>query len=320
MKEESPVVAGREALVAALLERHRSAEERVRHPAWAWQGTGLFATAEVFPTECLWLRVRGSADFLTLGLPLQAGFPTLERLFANRFSLPEALVLAAVERDGDPFFNALSHLFGVTLQVEGLVAAPEETASLWCGTWQGGEAPPMTCCLVLTPAVAERMASVGHWVASHPTLAQECVRTQLLLAQFPLMAEELATLSVGDAIALPEWTEAVGERRATLRFPALLHVPMAQIVSGAWVPMGAPAPLPEEESGMCSVVFASPHQLSVGQLLAWCRGAFEEGVMVTQSSQLVLEANGRRLAWGRLERFGAQAVLLIDGVEEKASC
>ena len=320
MKEESPVFAGREALVAALLERHRSAEERVRHPAWAWQGTGLFATAEVFPTECLWLRVRGSADFLTLGLPLQAGFPTLERLFANRFSLPEALVLAAVERDGGPFFNALSHLFGVTLQVEGLVAAPEDAASLWCGTWQGGEAPPMTCCLVLTPAVAERMASVGHWVALHPSLAQECVRTQLLLAQFPLMTEERATLSVGDAIALPEWTEAVGERRATLRFPALLHVPMAQIASGAWVPMGEPAPLPEDEVGMCSVVFASPLQLSVGQLLAWCRGSFEEGVMVAQSSQLVLEANGRRLAWGRLERFGAQAVLLIDGVEEKASC
>ena len=318
MREESPVFAGREALVAALLERHRSAEERVRHPAWAWQGTGLFATAEVFPTECLWLRVRGSADCLTLGLPLQAGFPTLERLFANRFSLPEALVLAAVERDGGPFFNALSHLFGVTLQVEGLVAAPEETASLWCGTWQGVEASPITCCLVLTPAVAERMASVGHWVASHPTLAQESVRTQLRLAQFPLMAEELAALSVGDAIALPEWTEAVGERRATLRFPALLHVPMAQVASGAWVPMGEPAPLPEEVVGMYSVVFASPLQLSVGQLLAWCRGDVEEGVMVAQPSQLVLEVEGHRLAWGRLEHFGAQAVLLIDGVEERA--
>ena len=320
MKEVSSVFAGREALVAAVLERHCSAEERVRHPAWAWQGSGRFATAEVLPTECLWLRVRASVDSLTLGLPLQAAFPTLERLFANRFSLPEALVLAAVERDGGPFFNTLSQLFGVTLQVEGLVAAPEETASLWCGTWQGTEASPITCCLVLTPAVAERMASVGHWVASHPTLAQACVRTQLRLAQFPLMAEELAVLSVGDAIALPEWTEAVGERRASLRFSALLHVPMAQVASGAWVPMGEPAPLPEEDAGMCSVGVASPLHLSVGQVLAWCRGDFEEGVMVAQPAQLVLEVNGRRLAWGRLERFGAQAVLVIDGVEEHASC
>ena len=60
--------------------------------------------------------------------------------------------------------------------------------------------------------------------------------------------------------------------------------------------------------------------LSVGQVLAWCRGDFEEGVMVAQPAQLVLEVNGHRLAWGRLERFGAQAVLVIDGVEEHALC
>ena len=51
MKEESSVFAGREALVAAVLERHCSAEERVRHPAWAWQGSGRFATAEVLQPQ-----------------------------------------------------------------------------------------------------------------------------------------------------------------------------------------------------------------------------------------------------------------------------
>ena len=289
----------------------------VSHPAWHWLGSqGRLESSAVQPSACEWVHVRLGAAEVVLGLPAQAACPMLQRFFAERNSVPEALRLAAVERDCAALLDALAQLVGAAVEVLSLADPPSAEVPLWWGRWSDlatGEA--VVCGIGLPAAFAERMAAVGHWEVTHPTLAQEPLEVQVVLAQVWLTAEEVANLTAGDALCLPEWSAAEEERGAMAQLGAVAQRPVGLTAEGRLEARGPWVAVPEEVASMVQVVWGLPVAVSVERILAWGRGEGDLGVRWSQVEPIALVKGGRRLAWGRLDRLGEQFIVAIDGVE-----
>ena len=294
-----------------------SAAAWVSHPAWVWQGSqGRLESSAVKPSACEWVHVRFGAEEVVLGLPAQAACPMLQRFFAERDNVPDALRLAAVERDCAALFDALAQLFGATVEVLSLANPPSDEVPLWWGRWSDlatGEA--VVCGIGLTAAFAERMAAVGHWEVTHSTVAQETLEVQVMLAQVWLTTEEVANLTAGDALCLPEGSEAALERCAVAQLGTVAQRPVGLTAEGRLEARGLWVAVPEEVASMVQVVWGLPFAVSVERLLAWGRGEGDLGVRWSQVEPIALVKGGRRLAWGRLDRLGEQVIVAIDGVE-----
>ena len=192
--------------------RRMSPAEILAHPAWrmplTWKESGAFLRSDaVAPAEAIWLNVRFEKEECALGLVPSPEFPDLSAIFPVRGEVPEAIVLAVIEKEVGPLFQALENTVRREFAVVGLRegGAPAESVAFRV-TDEGGE-ERASFALSLTPALVADLGRLDFLDAEHESVAAMKVKGEMVFAEFDLTAAEIAALKVGDHLLLPELAE-----------------------------------------------------------------------------------------------------------------
>ncbi|MBQ9430924.1 MAG: hypothetical protein IJU44_05165 [Kiritimatiellae bacterium] len=216
-------------------------------------------------------------------------FPELSKLWDNRAAVPEPILLALVERECGPLFQLLENAVRRQVRLAGLAG----TASLTEVRTVFAQVADIPFALTRSATVVNALGIIRHLDVTHPSLRAETLTAETEYAAFALQPTDLAALTVGDALLLPE----IGT------------VPPRLIVDGRLVADEAGV-APFAEDGRCRIVGAEPSSVTMGELL----DAAEKPHRTDGAppNQLRLLQNGKTIARGRLDRLGEQPAFIVE--------
>lgn len=264
----------------------KTADELIASPAWAmrvrWGDAEMrMRFAEDAPRDVIGLRIAFDGEEHFLGLGNRASFPDLNALWAEKKRLPDALVLALVEKECGNLLQLLENAVRAQLTVIGL-ADPEARASARGFEVTDAKGTRVAFfSMTVSPLVKEAFGDVSHIDTSHPEIRALEMPAAAEYASFLLNDAEAAGLAPGDCLLLPE---AEG--------PA----------PGRWIPQGVPA------DGRFHVVADAPGTLAFG--------ALADGVLpeVPPPGRLALVRDGKTLAVGSFCRLGIRPAFAVEEV------
>ena len=181
-----------------------SHEDILSSPAWAMpcrlgDTPCTMRQAKTRPAEVLPLAVRFEDEELILGLADTPAFPELHAVWDSRADVPDAILLALVEKDCGAFLQLLENAVRRQLKIVGLAQVSDASA---CFEIDGEE--PVVFTLDISPSIAEAFGNLRNIDVSHPSVRDAVLEAEAEFAAFALSAEELSSLAAGDAILLPE--------------------------------------------------------------------------------------------------------------------
>ena len=263
-----------------------SPSETLAHPAWTlpveWDGERAELRSDgTVPADAVAVRVRFGATPCVLALAASEAFPELSRLLPVRSAVPEAILLAEIEKEAGPLLAALEDATRMEVAVDGL-CEPVADATAFRIVRRGEDLVRFT--LTVASALLGALGDPRRLDASHPSIAELPLDCELEYAKINLSGEELAGLAVGDVILLPEMAE---------KTPARL------VLAGCG------------DAAALRVVDAEPARTTAG---AWLEAEGEIRCGRTEPCRLRLVKGGKTLATGSLALLGEHQVLRIEAI------
>jgi len=218
-------------------------------------------------------------------------FPDLDRIWDSRGDVPEALLLALVERECGDVFQMLENAVRSQMRLVGIGGAADGRRlafELSDGSLVFSIDASET---VLTAFGVLRNLDLSHESIRACTLESECE-----YAAFALGGEEVSALAPGDAILLPE----IG------------GVSPRYVVDGRFS-AGADGVLRFSGDGLFRVRAAEPGTMTLGELFDAAEKPFVPP-SPAHGLQLRLVKDGRRIASGRLDRLADQFAFMVEAI------
>lgn len=279
-----------------------SPEEILASPAWAMpcrlgEAQCTMRLDETRPAETLDLSVALDGEEHVVGIADSEAFPDLHAVWASRAEVPEQVLLAIVEKDCGPLLQLIENAVRRQLKISGLAAAPAAPDSrLLCARVEGGDAQRISFTLTLSPSVENALGQLRCIDPAHPSVRETRLAAETEYASFVLPSGDLASLSPGDALLLPE----IGSISPRLVIEGLFVVSEGGVAR--W-----------NDDGILRVCAAEPSAIDAGALLDAASG--EKPLTAAQpqeNAQLKLVRSGAILARGHLGRIGSQSAFLVE--------
>lgn len=234
------------------------------------------------PRDVIGLRIAFDGEEHFLGLGNREIFPDLSALWNEKRRLPDALLLALIEKECGNLLQLLENAVRSQLTVIGL-AKPEarDGAQGFEVVSAKGNKLLLTFSLSLSHRVKSVFGDVAHIDTAHPEIRALEMPSLIQYAAFELNEDEAAALTPGDYLLLPETTN---------------------LASARWLPQGIP------NDGRYYVLAAEPAPLTFGNLTD---GALPP---IPEPDQLVLARNGRTLAAGHFCMLGRQRAFALEEI------
>ena len=260
--------------------------ETLAHPAWTlpveWNGEKAELRSDgIVPADAIAVRVRFGATPCVLALAASEAFPELSRLLPVRSAVPEAILLAEIEKEAGPLLAVLEDATRMEVAVDGLCEAAAD-ATAFRIVRDGEDLVRFT--LTVVPALLESLGDLRRLDAAHPSIAELPLDCELEYAKIDLSAEELAGLAAGDRILLPEMDG---------KTPARL------VLAG------------RGDAAALRVIDAEPARTTVG---AWLEAEGEIRRARTEPCRLRLVKGEKTLATGSLALLGEHPVMQIEAI------
>ncbi len=178
-------------------------------PAWAmkvrWNDDEMtLRCSKEAPRDVIGIRIAFDGEEHFLGLGNRTTFPDLNTLWTEKKNLPDALILALIEKECGALLQLLENAVRGQLTVLGL-ASPEERA----GT-QGFEVVDAHGQIVaffsmnVSRLITINFGDVAHIDTSHPEIRALEMPAFVQYARFLLNDDEAAAIASGDCLLLPE--------------------------------------------------------------------------------------------------------------------
>ncbi len=264
----------------------KTPDEILASPAWAmkvrWNDEEMILRcSKEAPRDVIGIRIAFDGEEHFLGLGNRSTFPDLNILWTEKKNLPDALILALIEKECGALLQLLENAVRCQLTVLGL-ASPEERA----GT-QGFEVVNARGEIIaffsmsISRLITLNFGDVAHIDTSHSEIRALEMRAFIQYATFSLNDAEAATITSGDCLLLPEAND-----------PS----------TAKWLMMGVPANesfyvIADEQA---SITFG---QMADGQLPA-----------IPPPNRLALVRNGKTIAVGCFCYLGQHPAFAIEEV------
>ena len=259
--------------------------------------------AEVEPSELEMqaLSVAFGDEPHTLFLARSPRFPDLDKVWDSRADMPEAILLALVEKECGPLFQMLENVVRKQMRLVGLESLTQSSQRdllLSVSAPLGEESVSAALVFSLTRSAAV-VAALG--VLRNLDLTHEAIRSQALVAEveyaaFAMPDADLAAIAPGDAVMLPE----IGTLEPRL------------VVGGRFVLDGNGSSSYAEDA-LVRIRAAEVRPVLLGEV-------FDAGktpialAAAEPGAQLRMVRNGKVVARGRLDRIGDQNAFIVEDV------
>lgn len=269
--------------------RLKRPEELLASPAWAMpcrlgEEQLTMRSGAVRPADALLLRVRFGDTPHTLAIAQSERFPELTRVWHARNEMPEAIILALVERECTAFLQLLENAMRKQLSIDGLGGS--------CGDDDFcGEVAGITFTLTRSAQLVDAFGRLGNLEAAHAAIRDEFCTAECEYASFAFNSQELDALAHGDAVVVPE-----------------LDTPSNRMIIEEKIVIEADGvSVPYASDTLCHIRSASPLQMRLGDVFD---GALQVPAATSVPLKLVLA--DKTVATGHLERLASQPVFIVE--------
>ena len=260
------------------------AEAVYASPAWAmtvrWDDRPcLLRRSGVVFRDVLGITIRLDDEEHFLGLGSQETFPDLKALWEVKNNLPDALKLALVEKECAPLLQLLENAARRQLSVVDVAPATARAGATGFEVVDDTGNVLASFDLDVSPALVTAFGQLKCLDLNHEAIRSMTRDAWAVYASFALTAEELANLTAGDFLMLPEAANGTAKWQTSLPQNDLLTI-------------ASPEPTP----------------LTFAQL------ADENLPPVPTPVLLQVYRQGKAIAQGRLDTLAGQPALAIEGV------
>ena len=242
----------------------------------------------VQPSDTLDLAILFGDERHSLRLARSTRFSELDKVWDSRADMPEPILLALVEKECGPLLQMLENAVRRQLRLVGLATSPDPDARML-----SAQVNDIVFSLTRSETVAAAFGILRHVDFASPELRAETFASEAEFAAFALAPADLASLSVGDALLVPE----IGS------------VPPRLVVDGRFV-VDESGVAPFADDGRCRVVAAEMRNVSLGELFDAAENP--RRVEGEAPGQLRLTQGGKTVAYGRLDRLGEQPAFVVE--------
>ena len=242
----------------------------------------------VQPSDTLDLAILFGDERHSLRLARSTRFSELDKVWDSRADMPEPILLALVEKECGPLLQMLENAVRRQLRLVGLATSPDPDARML-----SAQVNDIVFSLTRSETVAAAFGILRHVDFASPELRAETFASEAEFAAFALAPADLASLSVGAALLVPE----IGS------------VPPRLVVDGRFV-VDESGVAPFADDGRCRVVAAEMRNVSLGELFDAAENP--RRVEGEAPGQLRLMQSGKKIAHGRLERLGEQPAFVVE--------
>ncbi len=242
----------------------------------------------VQPSDTLDLAILFGDERHSLRLARSTRFSELDKVWDSRADMPEPILLALVEKECGPLLQMLENAVRRQLRLVGLATSPDPDARML-----SAQVNDIVFALTRSETVAAAFGILRHVDFASPELRAETFASEAEFAAFALAPADLASLSVGDALLVPE----IGS------------VPPRLVVDGRFV-VDESGVAPFADDGRCRVVAAEMRNVSLGELFDAAENP--RRVEGEAPGQLRLTQGGKTIAYGRLDRLGEQPAFIVE--------
>ncbi len=264
----------------------KTAEELMASPAWAM--TVRYGDEEMRlkfssapPRDVIGLRIAFDGEEHFLGLGNRETFPDLNILWHEKKRLPDALVLALIEKECGYLLQLLENAVRRQLKVIGLADPEERADAQGFEVTDAGGRIVASFSMTLSHMVKTSFGDVSNIDVSHPDIRAMEMSAQIQYASFMLNESDAAGIASGDYLLLPEASDPAGAK---------------------WLPQGAP------DDGRFHVLADTPATLTFGEL---ADGALPP---VPEPARLLLVRNGKKIAAGSFSLLAGRPAFATEEV------
>ena len=275
--------------------------------------TAVLRAASVEPavSDMLALSVSFGDEPHVLRLSRSPRFPDLDAIWDSRADVPDAILLALVERECGPLLQLLENavrkqlrLLGVEEDTRGAAEGAEPQRELFLRVSASPREKKddtsrdeIVFSLTRSPSVVSALGALRNLDLAHESIRSQSLPAEIEYAAFQMPDADLASLAPGDAVMLPE----IGAVAPRL------------IVAGRFVADGTGV-APYQEDSLCRVRGATGFTVRLGELFDAAEGdALKvEGLKVEGCAPLKLLRKGKTVASGRLGAVGEHPAFLVE--------
>lgn len=263
-------------------------------PAWAMpcrldEATVMLRMADVRPCDTMDISVLFDGTRHVLSIADSPRFTNLHALWPSRTEVPEALLLALVERDCGALLQLVENAMRQQLKVENLASEGPDAQTLFV------QVEDVVFGITRSTAVEAAFGQLRFIDSSHQAVRDATLPCETELASFALPAVDLASLAVGDALLLPE----VGTVAPRL------------VVDGRFV-VDENGVLPFKDDGRLRVLDAERRTITLGELFERAQSPVAEKAAGTPRLRLVV--SGRDAACGCLGQLASQPAFIVESL------
>lgn len=246
------------------------------------------------PVDTIDVAVSLEDEAVVLSLVDSPSFSDLHRLWPSRAEVPEQILLALVEKECSPLLQLVENATRRQLKIVGL--AKESPADRLCARVISQEGQDvLSFAITATPSIVRTFGRLNFIDSSDSSVRDTPVSSVTELAAFVLPAADIASLTVGDVLLLPE----VGTVAPRL------------IVDGRFVVDGNGVAIFKDD-GMLLVMDAEPREITLGEVLDHAKSPSSPTAPTPTALKLV--SSGRTIAFGRLDRLASQPAFVVESL------
>lgn len=249
--------------------------------------------AQVDPAESamLALSVSFGDEPHTLCLSRSSAFAELDKVWDSRTDVPEALILALVERECGPLFQFLENAVRKQMRLVGIAAEPAEGGRPDMISFQVGD---IVFSITRSASVLSSFGLLRNLDLSHESIRGQQLSAKIEYASFVLPGEDLASLAPGDALLLPE----------------IDSVPPRIFAAGRFV-VDANGVAPYAADSLVHVLALEEGSIALGKVFDAVETP-SPPPSATVGAQLRIVREGRLVASGRLDRLAGQLAFFVE--------
>ena len=276
-----------------------TSESIVVSPAWAMpcrfgETQCTMKLDALRPADTLDIAITLESEEVVLSIVDTPRFQDLHRLWATRADIPAPVLLALVEKECFSLLQLVENATRRQLKIVGLAeSVPEDR---FCARLSSEKGDILSFALTATPSLVRTFGRMTFIDPSHPSVRDTVLPSIAEIAAFVLPTADISSLAVGDALLLPE----VGTIAPRL------------IVDGRFI-VDENGVAPYKDDGMILVVDAETRTVTLGEVLDLAANPSTPKTPAPRT--LRIEASGRTIASGRLDRIAGQNAFIVESLD-----
>lgn len=263
-------------------------------PAWAMpcrlgDAATFLRKADVKPCDTLDLVILLEGERHVLSLADTPRFADLHALWPVRAEVPEAILLALVEKECGVLLQLVENALRLQLKIEGIASDGLDPSALFV------QVEDAVFGITRSPKVVSAFGQLRFIDCSHQSIRDETLPCETEYAAFTLPEPDLVSLAVGDALLLPEVGSAAPRLVADGRFA-----------------MDGEGVSPFKDDGNLRVIDAEARTVTMGEIFDWAQGS--SGAAPGNPARLRLVSSGRDVAFGSFGQLVSQPAMIIESL------